>query len=326
MSHVESGDAPVGATLASPASPATRTGIPATADSGTARPAIHVAGLTKRYGSLLALNDVAFAVQPRESVALWGPNGAGKTTVLRCLLGLARCSGEVRIGDLDPSRHGQQARARIGYVPQDLSLSPMTVSEVTSYVARVKRAAPEEGAERLLQLGLAAHDTKPVAALSGGMKQRLALALALIGSPAVLLLDEPTANLDARGRADLLHLLKRLKGEGMTLVFSSHRPEDILALADRVLLLESGRLIGEKTPAAFMRALGETSRMVLFLRNGHVTEALSALADYSVERTSDGKVLTVAVQPHQKAEVLDRLARAGVDLEDFDVERLLWTT
>jgi ABC-type multidrug transport system ATPase subunit len=291
-----------------------------------ATPALHVAGLTKRYGTVLALDDVTFTVAPQESVALWGPNGAGKTTVLRCLLGLARYRGEVRIGDVDPSRHGQQARARIGYVPQDLPLSPMTVAEVTAYVARLKRAAPEEGAERLAQLGLGEHTDKPVAALSGGMKQRLALALALIGAPAVLLLDEPTANLDARGRADLLHLLKRLKTEGMTLVFSSHRPEDILALADRVIVLDRGRLVEEKTPAAFMRALGETSRMVLFLRNGHVNEALSALADYSVERTTDGKVLTVAVQPHQKAEVLDRLARAGVDLEDFDVERLLWTT
>jgi ABC-type multidrug transport system ATPase subunit len=275
---------------------------------------------------VLALDEVAFDVAPRESVALWGPNGAGKTTVLRCLLGLARYRGEVRIGEVDPARHGREARAQIGYVPQDLPLSPMTVTEVTSYVARLKRAAPEEGAARLAQLGLTDHVDKPVAALSGGMKQRLALALALIGAPPVLLLDEPTANLDARGRADLLHLLKRLKGEGMTLVFSSHRPEDILALADRVLLLEQGRLVAEKTPAAFMRTLGETSRMVLFLRNGHVDEALGALADYNVERTSDGKVLTVAVQPHQKADVLERLARAGVDLEDFDVERLLWTT
>jgi ABC-type multidrug transport system ATPase subunit len=192
-------------------------------------------------------------------------------------------------------------------------------------VARLKRASLEDGAARLGQLGISEHGDKPVSALSGGMKQRLALALALIGDPTVLLLDEPTANLDARGRADLLQLLKRLKQDGMTLVFSSHRPEDILALADRVLFLESGRLQGELSPAAFMRELGETSRMVLFLRNGHVREALAALADFSVDATRDGRVLTVAVQPHQKADVLNRLSRAGGELEDFDVERLIWT-
>jgi hypothetical protein len=79
------------------------------------------------------------------------------------------------------------------------------------------------------------------------------------------------------------------------------------------------------SPAAFMRELGETSRMVLFLKNGHVNEALAALVDFTVDRTRDGRVLTVAVQPHQKAVVLDRLSRAGVELEDFDVERLIWT-
>ena len=138
------------------------------------------------------------------------------------------------------------------------------------------------------------------------------------------MLDEPTANLDAAGRADLLHLLKRLQAEGMTLLFSSHRPEDILALADQVILLEAGRLLDTLPPTAFMRGLGETSHLILYLQNGHAPEALAALADYSVGSTPDGKILTVAVQPHQKTEVLDRLARAGIPLDDFDVERLIW--
>jgi ABC-type multidrug transport system ATPase subunit len=286
---------------------------------------IQTDGLTKRYGQVLALDDVDLTVARQESVALWGPNGAGKTTILRCLLGLARYSGEVRVAGIDPARQGQQARSRIGYVPQDLPISPMSVDDLTAYVARLKRAPLAYGAARLEQLGIGAHGSKAVSALSGGMKQRLALALALIGSPPLLLLDEPTANLDARGRAELLQLLKRLKREGMTLVFSSHRPEDVLALADRVLLLDGGRLQGEQTPAQFMRGLGETSRMVLFLRNGHAPEALAALAEFTVDTTTDGRVLTVAVQPHQKAEVLNRLAQAGVELEDFDVERMIWT-
>jgi ABC-type multidrug transport system ATPase subunit len=281
--------------------------------------------LTKLYGSVRALDGVSFDVGASESVALWGPNGAGKTTILRCLLGLARFTGDIRVGGLDPARRGALARQHVGYVPQDLPIAPMTVDELTAYVARLKRASLEDSAARLAQLGIAEHGDKLVSALSGGMKQRLALALALIGDPTVLLLDEPTANLDARGRADLLHLLKHLKQDGMTLVFSSHRPEDILALADRVLILDNGRLQGEMSPVAFIRALGETSRMVLFLRNGHVREALTALAEYSVETTRDGRVLTVAVLPHQKADVLSRLAHAGVELEDFDVERLIWT-
>lgn len=288
-------------------------------------PVIQVAGLTKRYGKTLALDDVSFTVAQSQSVALWGPNGAGKTTILRCFLGLARYTGSVQVGGVDPTRHGVQARRQIGYVPQELPIPPMTVDELTAYIARLKHAPLAEGAARLDQLGLGPHGDKTVAALSGGLRQRLAVALALIGSPPVLLLDEPTANLDARGRADLIQLLKRLRLEGMTLVFSSHRPEDVLALADRVLLLDAGRVQDELAPVAFMRTLGETSRMVLFLRNGHMPEALSALTDFTVEATADGRVLTVAVQPQQKAEVLDRLVRAGVELEDFDVERMIWT-
>lgn len=286
---------------------------------------IQVEGLTKRYGKALALNRVSFDVGQGQSLALWGPNGAGKTTILRCFLGLARYDGSVLVNAIDPARLGAQARRQIGYVPQDLPIPPMTVDELTAYITRLKRASLADAAARLDQLGLGAHGDKSVDALSGGLRQRLAVALALIGNPPVLLLDEPTANLDARGRADLIQLLKQLRHEGMTLVFSSHRPEDVLALADRVLLLDAGHVQDELTPVAFMRSLGETSRMVLFLRNGHLLEAISALSEFTVEATADGRVLTVSVQPQQKAQVLDRLVRAGVELEDFDVERMIWT-
>jgi ABC-type multidrug transport system ATPase subunit len=290
-----------------------------------APPIIQMTGVTKRYGAVVALDQVSLAIAPGESVALWGPNGAGKTTIIRCLLGLANYSGQVVVDTFDPARAGERARRRIGYVPQQLPVTPMTVADLVQYVGRLKQAPRNDGPDLLEQLGIAAQAAKPVGALSGGQRQRLALALALIGSPTILFLDEPTANLDARGRADLLQLLTWLRQEGMTVLFSSHRPEDILALADRVILLDGGRLIGERTPARFMRDLGETSRMVLYLPDGAAPEALTVLAQYRVSATPDGKVLTVSVQQHQKAEVLDLLARAGIELEDFDVERLIWT-
>lgn len=291
----------------------------------SAAPVIQMTNVTKRYGAVVALDQVSLAIAPGESVALWGPNGAGKTTIIRCLLGLAKYSGQVMIDSFDPARAGEHARRRIGYVPQDLPVTSMTVGELTRYVGRLKQAPHNDGAAWLEQLGIAEHGNKPVGALSGGQRQRLALALALIGSPTILLLDEPTANLDARGRAELLQLLAWLRQEGMTVLFTSHRPEDILALADRVILLERGRVAGERTPTRFMRDLGETSRMVLYLPDGTGSLALEVLASYSVSATPDGRVLTVAVQQHQKTEVLDTLARAGIDLEDFDVERLIWT-
>ena len=127
---------------------------------------------------------------------------------MRCLLGIARYQGEVRVGGFDPSRQGREARSLIGFVPQDLPVSPMSVAEMGRFVATLKGcpAGAEEGP--LALLGLGDQGSKSVGALSGGMRQRLALALALIGTPRVLLLDEPTANLDARGRAELLALLR----------------------------------------------------------------------------------------------------------------------
>lgn len=282
---------------------------------------VTVQGLVKRYGKVAAVNDVTFAVPAGEAVAMWGPNGAGKTTIIRCLLGIARFEGDIRIADLDPVRQGKQARAAIGFVPQDLAPSPTPVGELANFVARLKGSTSEDALRQLQRLGIADQVEKPVAALSGGMKQRLSLALALIGQPKVLLLDEPTANLDAAGRASLLQLLGELKRDGMTLIFSSHRPDDVLALADRVLLLERGELRGSLTPAEYSGHLAASSRLVVTLSNGHMHEALQTLDDLGLPVDAEGKVLTITVQPREKARVLSSLTLAGVEIDDFEVER-----
>jgi nitrous oxidase accessory protein len=286
-------------------------------------PAIQVKALTKRYGEATAVNDASFEVAAGEAVAMWGPNGAGKTTILRCLLGIARFSGDVRVNGLDPVEDGRAARATIGFVPQDLAPSAVPVGELVNFIARLKGTPSADGHQHLARLGIDDQVRKPVAALSGGMKQRLALALALIGAPRVLLLDEPTANLDAAGRADLLDLLRDLKREGMTLVFSSHRPDDVLALADRILMMDHGVITGSVTTEAFAELLGVRARLVLTLANGHVAEAVAALEQLGHVVTTSGKVLTVPVHARDKAQVLSTLTRAGVEIADFEVEREL---
>ena len=179
--------------------------------------------------------------------------------------------------------------------------------------------------ERLALLGLENEVNKEIRALSGGMKQRLALALALIGNPSILLLDEPTASLDAKGRADLLQLLHRLKRNGMTLIFSSHRPEDVLALADRILMLDGGVLEEEQSPGGVKSTLGTESRLVVFPRNGHMQTALDTLTEIGLPGSGEGKVISVPIRVDQKALVLSAMARNGVDIEDFDWEQYAWT-
>jgi len=207
-------------------------------------PMIVVRGLTKRFGPVTAVEDLSFTVEAGEAVALWGPNGAGKSTVLHCLLGIVRYDGTIELGGCDPHRHGKAARRLVGFVPQQIHLpEDFTVREVVDFFARLKGASPETIPGVLERLGLAAHAEKRVGTLSGGMKQRVALAVALLGDPPILLLDEPTASSDAQSRSDFLYLLGELKRSGKTLLFSSHRQDEILSLADRVLILEQGRLV-----------------------------------------------------------------------------------
>lgn len=156
--------------------------------------------LTKRFGSYTAVDNLSLQVAAREAVALWGPNGAGKTTAVKCLLGLLGYDGRITVNGFDAKKQGRQARAAIGYVPQQQSFyDDMSTLDTGLFFAKLKRTPASQAPELLTQVGLGDHLRKPVGALSGGMKQRLALALALQGDPPVLVMDEPTSNLDAAG-------------------------------------------------------------------------------------------------------------------------------
>lgn len=159
---------------------------------------VHATQLTKRYGKVLALNEVSFALKAGQSTALWGPNGAGKTTLIKAILGLIDYQGSVTVEGMDTRRNGKRVRSLIGYVPQEAVFYDWSVQATMTFYAQLKKADPAAIPALLARLGLTEHAGKPVPALSGGLKQRLALAVALLGEPRILLLDEPMANLDAR--------------------------------------------------------------------------------------------------------------------------------
>jgi ABC-type multidrug transport system ATPase subunit len=286
-------------------------------------PIIQVAHLTKRFGSLKAVDDVSFDVQPGEAVALWGANGAGKTTALRCLLHLTPFTGSVTIAGLDVKKVGKAARHRVGFVPQELSFhDDMTVAETLTFYARLKKVADGYNFTPLLErLELLDHVRKPVRDLSGGLKQRLALALALLADPPILILDEPTSNLDIRAREDFLRFLHDLRQAGKTLVFSSHRLEEVRALADRVLLLEAGRLVLAAPPRELERNLGRATSLYLALAPPAIDPAYTVLeARGLLVSRNGGHGLRVQVPSSAKAEPLRVLHDAGIDVEDFTIE------
>lgn len=223
---------------------------------------IEFANLTKRYGKFAAVDNLTLSVKPQEAVALWGVNGAGKTTAIKCLLGLLRFDGQITVGGCDVRRQGRAARQLIGYVPQELAFyKEMTTVDMAQFYARLKGAPAARIAPVLAQVGLGEQGGKRVGALSGGMKQRLALALALLSDPPVLLLDEPTSNLDAETRAEFLQLLAKLRHEGKTLLFTSHHLEEVEQLADQVLILRDGQFVAQGAPEALQRLLRPGTRI-----------------------------------------------------------------
>ncbi|HXJ67356.1 MAG TPA: ABC transporter ATP-binding protein [Verrucomicrobiae bacterium] len=204
---------------------------------------VRTEALTKRYGNVLAVNGLSFAVEPGETFAIIGPNGAGKTTTLRILLGLTLPdSGRAEVGPRALPPHHPEARRDLGYVPQRVEFPHgRTVSEVLRFFADI-RGLPKGAVERALErVGLTSHAARRASELSGGYTQRLSLAQALLADPALLVLDEPTASLDPEATWEFRSLVEQLQREGKTILLCSHLLTEVERVADRVLILVEGR-------------------------------------------------------------------------------------
>lgn len=283
--------------------------------------------VTKRFGRTAAVDDLSLAVAPQQAVALWGPNGAGKTTAIKCLLGLLRYTGTIRINGHDARRNGRVARRMIGYVPQEIALYPdLSVTETAHFFARLRQAPGHSVDAILAQVGLSEHVAKPISALSGGMKQRLALGLALLGDPPVLILDEPTSNLDRASRDHFLRLLHEVKAAGKTILYTSHRLEEIELLADEAIVMDGGRIRLRCPGRDLAQKLGVAGNplgaeaITLHVPAASLEHALRVLqADgFQVRRNAHG--VLVDVQPNAKAEPIHVLGREAVAVIDFGME------
>jgi ABC-type multidrug transport system ATPase subunit len=216
---------------------------------------IEVRGLHKRFGAVEALRDVSFEVASGRRVAIVGPNGSGKSTLNRVLLGLLSYRGEVRIGGREAFAERRSIAMHTAYVPQLAPPLAVPVGEWVRLVTELRGLDPAHVEKTAARVGLAlpALAERPVRALSGGMRQKLLIALALAGRSSLLILDEPTGSLDARSRERVLSLVDELPRD-TTLVLCSHRLSEIRALVDEVIALSDGSLLSQGPVASFLDA------------------------------------------------------------------------
>lgn len=209
---------------------------------------IETRGLTKRYGRVVAVEDLNLAVEEGEVFGLLGPNGSGKTTTILMLLGLTEpTAGEARVLGLDPMREPLKVKARVGYLPDQVGFyGELTAWENLRYTARLLGLPEAEAKGRieevLRRMGLWEVRDRRVSAFSRGMRQRLGLAEVLLKRPRVAILDEPTLGLDPEAAREFLGLIKGLKAEGITVLLSSHLLHQVQEICDRVGLFHKGRL------------------------------------------------------------------------------------
>jgi ABC-2 type transport system ATP-binding protein len=227
------------------------------------QPGIEVEGLSKRYGDLVAVDDVRFSVRPGVLFGLLGPNGAGKSTTIGCVSGLvAPSSGRVRVLGHDVVADARAARARLGIVPQELALyEDLSARENVEYWAAAYGLAGNERRARVHEVlelvGLVDRAKDAVKKLSGGMKRRLNFACGIVHRPAVLLLDEPTVGVDPQSRVRLLELVRAEARAGVAVLYTTHYMEEAESLCDELGVIDHGKIIARGTLAELRGMLGE---------------------------------------------------------------------
>jgi ABC-2 type transport system ATP-binding protein len=222
--------------------------------------AVETHALTKRYPDVVALGGVTLSIEQGEIFALLGPNGAGKTTWISIVCGLARAtSGSAQVLGLDVVRDAMQARRLVGLVPQEINFDPFfTPREVLRFQMGYFGVPPDERRVDELLAAMSLSDKANVISreLSGGMRRRLLIAKALVHRPKVAFLDEPTAGVDIALRRDLWAYVRKLRAEGTTIVLTTHYLEEAEELADRIAVIDRGKLITVDKPDALMRQHG----------------------------------------------------------------------
>jgi ABC-2 type transport system ATP-binding protein len=282
--------------------------------------AIEVDGLEKKYGQLRAVDGISFKVEKGEVFSLLGPNGAGKTTTIEILEGLReQDKGTAKVLDLDPWREGYDLHKRIGVIPQGFKFLdyPTPREAIRYYGALFDKTVDAD--EMLRRVILEDAGNTWFQNLSGGQKQKLGMALSLVNDPEVVFLDEPTTGLDPQARRAVWEVIRRLKGEGRTVMLTTHYLEEAETLADHVAIMNHGKIVAMGTTEDIESKYGSGQKMIV--------KAGKDLLTYLKENTklvveSDGGTVTIVLRDKDDAMVaLGAIEESGTNWGDLTVRR-----
>ncbi len=277
---------------------------------------VTLSGVSKHYGAQHAVDGLELQLREGECVALAGHNGAGKSTLIKLILGLIRPTrGRVALFGHDAhSPAAARMRNRIGYLPETVALHPsMTGEETLAFYARLKRQ-PLSGNPALLEkVGIAGAARRRVGGYSKGMRQRLALAQALLGEPRVLLFDEPTTGLDPASRLMFYDIVHELRASGATILLSTHALSELAGHADRIVVMKAGRKIADGAMSALRRSTGLPIRIRLTLASADTPPT-------GAWRRIEAGRYELACQEHDKIAAIRSIGAISSDIHDLDIQ------
>jgi len=286
---------------------------------------VELRGLTKDYGNVRAVDGLDLRIQQGEIFGFLGPNGAGKSTTINMMLDFTKpTAGEASIFEMDPVKNGTEIRQRIGVLPEGYDVYDRLTGMDHVEFAIESKNAEDDPYELLEYVGLDGDGDRKAGEYSKGMAQRLTLAMALVGDPELLILDEPTTGLDPNGARQVREIIQRENDRGTTIFFSSHILSQVEAVCSRVGILREGRLIADDTIDK-LRA-NVSGGQTLVVEGSGITDAVldrvyehPGVEDITVRRSGSEVALDVATDA-SKTQILNEFEKAGAEVADFSTE------